>query len=102
MGIKLEELAYQQTAIRSVVNVFDGTVKNTFDNSNNGGIRSNRISLSKDEIHENIKSVIQENGITEETAKLAPERELTIEMETGTGKTPVSYTHLRAHETVLD
>src|SRR5680860_508177 len=89
MGIKLEELAYQQTAIRSVVNVFDGTVKNTFDNSNNGGIRSNRISLSKDEIHENIKSVIQENGITEETAKLAPERELTIEMETGTGKTLV-------------
>lgn len=89
MGIKLEELAYQQTAIKSVVDVFDGTVKNTFDNSSNEGIRSNRISLSAEEIQENIKSVIQENGIIEETAKLTPERELTIEMETGTGKTLV-------------
>ncbi|MDT0293588.1 DEAD/DEAH box helicase family protein [Mesonia ostreae] len=33
--------------------------------------------------------VIQDNEITEETAKLTPERELIIEMETGTGKTLV-------------
>ncbi|PRX39668.1 restriction endonuclease [Salegentibacter salegens] len=89
MGIKLEELAYQQIAIKAVVDVFDGTVKNTFDNSSNEGIRCNRISLSAEEIQENIKTVIQENGITEEIAKLTPEHELTIEMETGTGKTLV-------------
>ncbi|MDT0691470.1 DEAD/DEAH box helicase family protein [Salegentibacter sp. F188] len=89
MGIKLEELAYQQTAIKSVVDVFDGTVKNTFDNSSNEGIRSNRISLAEEEVQKNIKSIIQENGIAEEIAKLTPEHELTIEMETGTGKTLV-------------
>ena len=89
MGIKLEELAYQQTAIKSVVDVFDGTIKNTFDNSSNDGIRSNRISLAEEEVQKNIKSIIQENGIAEEIAKLTPENELTIEMETGTGKTLV-------------
>ncbi|MCM4158439.1 DEAD/DEAH box helicase [Antarcticibacterium flavum] len=89
MGIKLEELAYQQTAIKSVVDVFDGTVKNGFDNASSQGIRSNIISLSKEQVQENIKSVIQENGLSEEIAKLTPEQELTIEMETGTGKTLV-------------
>ena len=61
MGIKLEELAYQQTAIKSVVDVFDGTIKNTFDNSSNDGIRSNRISLAEEEVQKNIKSIIRPN-----------------------------------------
>lgn len=89
MEIKLEELAYQQTAIKSVVDVFDGNVKNTFDNASKEGIRSNMVSLTAEQVQENIQSVIQENGIAEETAKLTPEQELTIEMETGTGKTLV-------------
>ena len=31
MEIKLEELEYQQTAIKSIVSVFDGNDKNTFE-----------------------------------------------------------------------
>ena len=67
MEIKLEELEYQQIAIKSVVNVFDGNNKNTFDNACFEGIRSNICSLSKEQLAENIKSVIAENGIDEET-----------------------------------
>lgn len=89
MEIRLEELEYQQTAIKSVVKVFDGNNKNTFDNACFEGIRSNICSLSKEQLAENIKSVIAENGIDEETAKLSDLQELTIEMETGTGKTLV-------------
>jgi type III restriction enzyme len=89
MEIKLEELEYQQIAIKSVVSVFDGNNKNTFDNACFQGIRSNICSLSKEQLAENIKSVIDENVIDEETAKLSELQELTIEMETGTGKTLV-------------
>jgi len=89
MEIKLEELEYQQTAIKSIVNVFEGNDKNTFDNACTEGIRSNICTLSKEQLTENVKSVLLENGIDEEIAKLSPEQELTIEMETGTGKTLV-------------
>ena len=107
MEIRLEELEYQQTAIKSVVKVFDGNNKNTFDNACFEGIRSNICSLSKEQLAENIKAIRAENGIDEEsdkgasqtplknnnaseqTAKLSELQELTIEMETGTGKTLV-------------
>jgi type III restriction enzyme len=89
MEIKLEELAYQQTAIKSIVNVFEGNDKNTFDNACTEGIRSNVCTLSKEQLIENIKTVLLENSIDEEIAKLSSEQELTIEMETGTGKTLV-------------
>lgn len=39
MKFKLEELEYQRAAIQSVINVFDGNDKNTFDNSTAEGIR---------------------------------------------------------------
>lgn len=89
MEIKLEELAYQQQAIKSIVNVFDGNIKNTFDNACTEGIRSNFCNLSTKQISENIQSIISENAINEEIAQLTDEQELTIEMETGTGKTLV-------------
>ena len=89
MELKLELLEYQETAIKSVVNVFDGNDKNTFDNACSEGIRSNICSLSNEQLAENIKSILLENGIEEEVAKLEEVRELTIEMETGTGKTLV-------------
>ena len=89
MEIRLEELEYQQTAIKSVVKVFDGNNKNTFDNACFEGIRSNVCSLTNEQLSENIKSIVAENGIDEETAKLSDLQELTIEMETGTGKTLV-------------
>jgi len=89
MELKLELLEYQETAIKSVVNVFDGNDKNTFDNACTDGIRSNICTLSSEQLTDNIKSILLENGIDEEVAKLEEVRELTIEMETGTGKTLV-------------
>src|SRR5690606_11691506 len=86
---KLELLEYQETAIKSVVDVFDGSVKNTFDNASVDGIRSNVCSLTSEQITENIKTVLKENAINDEVAKLTDDQELTIEMETGTGKTLV-------------
>nr|NQU94462.1 DEAD/DEAH box helicase family protein [Bacteroidota bacterium] len=89
MELKLEELEYQQTAIKSIVNVFDGNEKNSFDNACTEGIRSNVCTLSKKQLTENIKTVLLENGIDDDIAKVTSEQELTIEMETGTGKTLV-------------
>ena len=89
MELKLELLEYQETAIKSVVDVFDGTVKNTFDNACFEGIRCNICSLSPEQIENNIKSILNENSLNEEVANLTADQELTIEMETGTGKTLV-------------
>jgi len=89
MELKLELLEYQETAIKSVVNVFDGNDKNTFDNACTDGIRANICTLSNEQLTKNIKSILLENGIDEEIAELKDEKELTIEMETGTGKTLV-------------
>jgi type III restriction enzyme len=89
MELQLEELSYQRTAIKSVVNVFDGTTRNTFDNATAEGIRFNQTTLTPEQIAENIKAVIHENGIDKATAKLSPDNDLCIEMETGTGKTLV-------------
>lgn len=89
MKLKLEELKYQQTAIQSVVKVFEGTGKNTFDNATVDGIRSNRCNLNADELMLNIKAASEENGITEDKAQLSETNNLCVEMETGTGKTLV-------------
>lgn len=89
MQIKLEELKYQEVAIQSVVKIFDGNIKNTFDNSCFEGIRCNNCTLSDQQISENIQDVLAENEIDEKTAKVSEDNELTIEMETGTGKTLV-------------
>lgn len=89
MELQLESLKYQDIAVQSVVKVFDGTEKNTFDNACIEGIRSNVCKLTAEQIKENIKGVLTENGIDEETAKLSADNDLCIEMETGTGKTLV-------------
>ncbi|MBL0238416.1 MAG: DEAD/DEAH box helicase family protein [Saprospiraceae bacterium] len=89
MELKLENLKYQDEAIQAVVKVFDGTEKNTFDNACFEGIRSNVSKLSFEQLQENIKSIAEENGIELETLNLTAEKDLTIEMETGTGKTLV-------------
>lgn len=89
MILKLENLKYQKTAIQSIVKVFEGTEKNSFDNSCFEGIRSNTTKMSFDEIEANFKNIIVENGINEEVAKLSSENDICIEMETGTGKTLV-------------
>jgi type III restriction enzyme len=89
MELQLESLKYQDIAVQSVVKVFDGTEKNTFDNACIEGIRSNVCKLTAEQIKENIKGILTENGIDEETAKLSTDNDLCIEMETGTGKTLV-------------
>lgn len=89
MELKLEQLEYQQQAIQSVISVFKGQEKNTFDNACIEGIRSNILSLTTDEVIQNIKDVVIENGIKEETANIQQTNNLCIEMETGTGKTLV-------------
>ena len=89
MELQLESLKYQDIAIQSVVKIFDGTEKNTFDNACFEGIRSNVCKLSTEQIKKNIIDVLNENGIDEETAKLSTDNDLCIEMETGTGKTLV-------------
>jgi type III restriction enzyme len=89
MKLKLEQLEYQQQAIQSIISVFKGQEKNTFDNACIEGIRSNILSLTTNKVIQNIKDVVIENGIKKETANILPTNDLCIEMETGTGKTLV-------------
>jgi type III restriction enzyme len=89
MQIQLEDLEYQRRAIAAVVGVLDGQIKNTFDNSNLFGIQANLTDLTPAQIEENKKRIIAENNITEDEAKLSPDPDVCIEMETGTGKTLV-------------
>ena len=70
MELKLEQLEYQQQAILSVVDIFKGQERNTFDNSCIDGIRSNTLSLKEDEIEKNIKDISARNGLSPEVAKI--------------------------------
>lgn len=97
MKFQLETLEYQKQAIQSVVKVFDGNERNTFDNANREGIRFNYCSLTPEQLTSNIRAIVADNGIDIETAKLSTAQDfaagkgfdLCIEMETGTGKTLV-------------
>lgn len=89
MQIQLEDLEYQRRAIAAVVDVLDGQIKNSFDNSNLFGIQANVTDLTPEQIELNKKRIIAENGIAEEDAKLSTDPDICIEMETGTGKTLV-------------
>ena len=89
MHFKLEQLEYQQQAVKSIIDVFKGQERNTFDNACIDGIRANRLSLTEDEMAGNIHDVVIANGVKEDAACLSPEHDICIEMETGTGKTLV-------------
>jgi len=89
MQIPLEDLEYQRRATASVVGVFDGQMKNSFDNSNFFGIQANLTDLTPEQIDANKRRIMAENGIAEDDAKLSPDPDICIEMETGTGKTLV-------------
>ena len=75
------------TAIRSVVDIFRGMERNTYDNAHNEDIHMNVCSLSSQQINDNIQSIIHENGVLDTQAFLVNENDACIEMETGTGKT---------------
>lgn len=89
MQIELEDLDYQRRAIATVVEVLDGQTPNNFDNSNFFGIQTNVTNLTPEQIEINKRKIIVENGIDEKDAKLSPDPDICIEMETGTGKTLV-------------
>lgn len=75
------------TAIQSVVDIFRGMERNTYDNAHNEDIHMNVSSLSSQQIHDNIQSIILENNVPEAQSFLVNENDACIEMETGTGKT---------------
>lgn len=87
MIFKLETPQHQQTAIRSVVEVFRGMEKNTYDNATYEDIRANYCSLSLDALMANIGRIATDNGIGLSRAHLQESSDVCIEMETGTGKT---------------
>lgn len=87
MKFRLENPQHQVTAINSVVEVFHGMERNTFDNANQEDIYANVCSLSPQQIDANIRRVIEENHIPDTQTYLADSDDACIEMETGTGKT---------------
>ena len=89
MQLPLEDLEYQRRAIAAAVAVLEGQIRNSFDNSNLFGIQANITDLTPVQIEENKKRIITDNGVAEADAKLSPDPDICIEMETGTGKTLV-------------
>ncbi|MBR1644939.1 MAG: DEAD/DEAH box helicase family protein, partial [Bacteroidales bacterium] len=87
MVFKLETPEHQRTAIRSVVEVFRGMEKNTYDNATDEDIRANVCSLSLEALMANIGRIAADNGIEPARTYLQDTRDACIEMETGTGKT---------------
>ena len=87
MIFKLETLDHQRTAIQSVVEIFRGMERNTYDNATDEDIRANYCSLSLDALMANINRITVENGIDPLQTHLQKTRNACIEMETGTGKT---------------
>ncbi|MDQ6734653.1 MAG: DEAD/DEAH box helicase family protein [Nitrospirota bacterium] len=89
MQLPLEDLEYQRRAIDAAVAVLEGQIRNSFDNSNLFGIQANITDLTPAQIEENKKRIITDNGVAGADAKLSPDPDICIEMETGTGKTLV-------------
>jgi type III restriction enzyme len=87
MIFKLENPQYQADAIRSVVEIFRGMERNTYDNAHNEDIYSNVCSLTPQELFDNISKVIKENNIPDSQSSISASNDACIEMETGTGKT---------------
>ncbi|MGX7394252.1 type III restriction-modification system endonuclease [Carnobacterium mobile] len=99
MKIKFDELKYQEKAINSVINLFEGqgikqsnftVISNDLQGKlwNDHGI-GNKIDLPNDELIKNLKKVQLENNIAPSEELENNEKQFNIEMETGTGKTYV-------------
>lgn len=89
MSFKLENLEYQEQAIQSVVDIFHGQIKSQNFTPAFDGIFWNTCTLSSDQILDNIKNRAIQNGISDDIAFISDRKDITIEMETGTGKTLV-------------
>ncbi len=89
MSFKLENLEYQEKAISSVISVFRGQSRNINSITSLDGIFPNTSPLTLEQIEENKNEVLRNNGISLDIGKLSEKKDITIEMETGTGKTLV-------------
>lgn len=87
MQFKLENPQHQISAIQSVVEVFRGMERNTYDNAHIEDIHTNVCSLSNQTLQDNIRRIIKENNIADSQSFIIEENDACIEMETGTGKT---------------
>jgi type III restriction enzyme len=85
MKFKLENPQHQITAIHSVVEIFRGMEKNTYDNAHMEDIHSNVCSLSQQELMNNIKRIITKNNVPANQSCIIESNDACIEMETGTG-----------------
>lgn len=87
MQFKLENPQHQILAIQSVVEVFRGMERNTYDNAHIEDIHTNVCSLSNRQLQDNIRRIIKENNVQDSQSFIVEENDACIEMETGTGKT---------------
>jgi len=90
MQIKYISQPHQTKAINSIVDLFQGQIKQTsdYDIFNGEAVVANSISIDKDTILENLKAIQKVNKIKEKSDSL-DSYDFSIEMETGTGKTYV-------------
>ncbi|SPX85715.1 restriction endonuclease [Moraxella ovis] len=90
MQIQYEHLDYQKQAIDSIVNLFQGEIthhQDDFSLSDKGNMRviANELSLSKDDIFNNLKNIQTQNQLS--LSDKLDNLYFSVEMETGTGKT---------------
>jgi type III restriction enzyme len=86
MQLPLEDLEYQQRAVDTVVQLFAGQGRNTFDNANVFGIQTNVTNLSADQLQKNKCSLIEANGLTTEAARLSDDKDICLELALDTTK----------------
>ena len=79
MKFKLENPQHQITAINSVVEIFRGMEKNTYDNAHVDDIHSNVCSLSQQDLMDNIKRVIAENKVPDSQSCIIDSNDACIE-----------------------
>lgn len=70
MQFKLENPQHQITAIHSVVEVFRGMERNTYDNAHKEDIHANVCSLSQQELNANILHIVQNNNVPDSQSHL--------------------------------
>ncbi len=90
MQIQYEHLDYQKQAIDSIVDLFQGEIthhQDDFSLSDKDNVRviTNELSLSKDDIYNNLKNVQTQNQLS--LSDKLDSLYFSVEMETGTGKT---------------
>lgn len=89
MQLTLEDLTYQQEAIDTAVHIFRGQCSTSHDRPQISAVNANICNLNNQQIQENKSEILKTNNLAEDKAFLSDERQVCIEMETGTGKTLV-------------